>query len=126
MMKNALENFKSSKVEEKREIINLLLSNLSLNDGKLSYTTKKPFDKLSNSLNVSNGADRESCPRGLIGRLVPHHSFASLTGVLRPPLIRSQTPLFGSSSGLFLSPQKNLREGGFFMVPTERLELPTH
>lgn len=60
MMKNALENFKSSKVEEKREIINLLLSNLSLNDGKLSYTTKKPFDKLSNSLNVSNGADRET------------------------------------------------------------------
>ena len=60
MMKNALENFKSSKVEEKREIINLLLSNLSLNDGKLIYTTKKPFDKLSNSLNVSNGADRET------------------------------------------------------------------
>ena len=60
MMRNALENFKSSKVEEKREIINLLLSNLSLNDGKLIYTTKKPFDKLSNSLNVSNGADRET------------------------------------------------------------------
>ena len=63
---------------------------------------------------LQTGADRESCPRGLIGRLVPHHSLALLIGVLRPPLIRSQTPLFGSSSGLFLSPQKKPPRGRLF------------
>lgn len=43
-------HFQSSKVETKREILHLLLSNLKLQDRKISYTLRKPFDYIS-SLN---------------------------------------------------------------------------
>lgn len=36
--------------EIKRKIVNSLLSNLTLRDGKLSYTYKKPFDILAKGL----------------------------------------------------------------------------
>jgi site-specific DNA recombinase len=42
----ALELFGSSKVEQKRQLINCLLSNLKLRGKKLEYTSKKPFDAL--------------------------------------------------------------------------------
>lgn len=43
---NAYQIFQSSKVETKREILNLLLSNLTLKDRKISYTLRKPYDCL--------------------------------------------------------------------------------
>ena len=42
------ELFKSSKVEQKREIVNLLLSNCTLKDKKLGFSLRKPFDALVN------------------------------------------------------------------------------
>ena len=42
------ELFKSSKVEQKRALLNLLLSNCTLKDGKLLYSLNKPFDMLVN------------------------------------------------------------------------------
>jgi hypothetical protein len=42
----APELFNSSKVEQKRQLINFLLSNLQLRGKKLEYTLKKPFDVL--------------------------------------------------------------------------------
>lgn len=44
----APELFKSSKVEQKRALLNLLLSNCVLKDGKALYGMKKPFDILMN------------------------------------------------------------------------------
>lgn len=43
---NAYQIFQSSKVETKREILNLLLSYLTLKDRKISYTLRKPYDCL--------------------------------------------------------------------------------
>ena len=40
------ELFNSSKVDTKRQILNLLLSNCTLKDGKLLYSLNKPFDLL--------------------------------------------------------------------------------
>ena len=42
------ELFKSSKVEQKRALLNLLLSNCELKDGILRYSLNKPFDALVN------------------------------------------------------------------------------
>ncbi len=42
----APELFESSKVEQKRQLVNFLLSNLQLRGKKLEYTLKKPFDVL--------------------------------------------------------------------------------
>ncbi len=50
MAANAYQIFKSSRVETKRAILNILLSNLKITDKKISYTLRKPFD-LINSLN---------------------------------------------------------------------------
>lgn len=36
--------FQNSKVETKREILHLLLSNLKLQDRKISYPLRKPYD----------------------------------------------------------------------------------
>ena len=46
--------FMSSKVDAKREILNFLLSNLKINDGKLSYTWNFPFDCLTNFRHLTN------------------------------------------------------------------------
>ncbi len=40
------ESFGSSKVEQKRQIINFVLTNLQLKGKKLEYTLKTPFDVL--------------------------------------------------------------------------------
>ena len=50
--------FKSSKVDTKREILNFLLSNLKINDGKLSYTWNFPFDCLTNFRHSTNWRER--------------------------------------------------------------------
>jgi len=44
----APELFESSKVEQKRQLINFLLSNLKLRGKKLEFKLKKPFDALVN------------------------------------------------------------------------------
>jgi hypothetical protein len=44
----APELFESSKVEQKRQLINFLLSNLKLRGKKLEFEIKKPFDVLVN------------------------------------------------------------------------------
>lgn len=50
--------FMSSKVDAKREILNFLLSNLKINDGKLSYTWNFPFDCLTNFRHLTNWRER--------------------------------------------------------------------
>jgi uncharacterized protein with ParB-like and HNH nuclease domain len=50
----APELFESSKVEQKRQIINFLLSNLKLRGKKLEFELKKPFEVLVNIENCSN------------------------------------------------------------------------
>ena len=50
MAANAYQIFKSSRVETKRAILNILLSNLKITDRKISYTLRKTFD-LIDSLN---------------------------------------------------------------------------
>lgn len=63
---NALEYLKSSKVEQKREILNLVLSNLELNDGNLNYTVNSPFNLLLDSSNHKEWRTRrDSNPRPL-------------------------------------------------------------
>ncbi len=44
----AYEIFKSSKIPEKREIINLAFSNLKLRGKKLEYTLRKPLNLMVN------------------------------------------------------------------------------
>ena len=51
--------FESSKVEQKRALINFLLSNLELRGKKLEYTLKKPFDVLVNLNHCSNWLGRK-------------------------------------------------------------------
>lgn len=48
VVSKAGELFKSSKVEQKRALLNLLLSNCTLKDGTLQYSLNKPFDALVN------------------------------------------------------------------------------
>ena len=50
MAQNAYQIFKSSRVEAKRAILNILLSNLQIKDKQISYNLRKPFD-LIDSLN---------------------------------------------------------------------------
>ncbi len=42
------ELFKSSDIDVKRKIINLVFSNLTLDEKKLEFSMRKPFDKLLN------------------------------------------------------------------------------
>ena len=48
----AYELFESSKVEQKRHLINFVLTNLQLKGKKLMFTVKKPFDLF---LNLDDG-----------------------------------------------------------------------
>ena len=50
----AYELFESSKVEQKRQLINFLLSNLELRGKTLEFELKKPFDVLVNLQNCKN------------------------------------------------------------------------
>ena len=60
---NAYQIFQSSKVETKREILHLLLSNLKLQDRKISYTLRKPFDWVQ-SLNKKTPSKKEGVAIG--------------------------------------------------------------
>ena len=60
---NAYQIFQSSKVETKREILHLLLSNLKLQDRRISYTLRKPFDYIS-SLNKKTPSKKEGVAIG--------------------------------------------------------------
>ena len=55
---NAYQIFQNSKVETKREILHLLLSNLKLQDRKISYTLRKPYDYI-RSLNKKHPPKRK-------------------------------------------------------------------
>ena len=50
----AYQLFESSKVEQKRQLINFLLSNLKLRGKTLEFELKKPFDVLVNLQNCKN------------------------------------------------------------------------
>ena len=50
---NAHETFKSSTIDEKRELLNLLFSNLFLNGSKLEYTWAFPFSELAKLTNCT-------------------------------------------------------------------------
>jgi len=50
----AYELFKSSKIEQKRQLINFLLSNLRLRGKTLVYDCNKPFDAILNANKCSN------------------------------------------------------------------------
>lgn len=60
---NAYQIFQSSKVETKREILHLLLSNLKLQDRKISYTLRKPYDYI-RSLNKKTPSKKEGVAIG--------------------------------------------------------------
>lgn len=60
---NAYDIFSSSKVETKREILHLLLSNLKLQDRKISYTLRKPYDYIK-SLNKKIPSETEGIAIG--------------------------------------------------------------
>ena len=55
----APESFESSKVEQKRQLINFLLSNLRLRGKTLEFELKKPFDALINLDYRSNRLARQ-------------------------------------------------------------------
>ena len=59
----APELFESSKVEQKRQLINFLLSNLKLRGKTLEFELKKPFDALVNLQNCKNRS--EWLPQGV-------------------------------------------------------------
>ena len=63
LAKNAYQIFKSSRVETKRAILNILLSNLQIKDKQISYTLRKPFD-LMNSLNEKTPSETEGVAIG--------------------------------------------------------------
>ena len=79
---NAYQIFQSSKVETKREILHLLLSNLKLQDRRISYNLRKPFD-LINSLN-------EKTPRKsrVLRLVIPTRLACSLCSLRRCVLAR--------------------------------------
>ena len=60
---NAYQIFQSSKVETKREILHILLSNLKLQDRKISYTLRKPYDYIK-SLNKKTPPKNEGVANG--------------------------------------------------------------
>lgn len=70
LAKRAKEIYESSKVEEKRQILNFLFSNLEMKDKKAIITLREPFDKL---IAVSDHPmcrkRRDSNPRTLAGLL---------------------------------------------------------
>ena len=59
----ALELFRSSKVDEKRAILNILLSNSTLKDGKVQISLQKPFDMLVNLKDCSRWLGRTDSNR---------------------------------------------------------------
>jgi Site-specific recombinases, DNA invertase Pin homologs len=69
MASKAYEIFESSEVEQKRQIINFVLTNLKLRGKTLEFELKKPFDvliNLSNCENRSNWLEREDSNQNMI------------------------------------------------------------
>jgi len=67
----APELFESSKVEQKRKLINFLLSNLKLRGKKLEYTLNKPFDVL---VNIDSRSDWLSIAEEVRTRIIKLNS----------------------------------------------------
>jgi len=74
----AYDLFKSSEVEEKRQLIKLILSNLRLSGKNLVFDAAKPFDLILN------------CSDDLVWYPL-HHSLLNQTAPLKYPLSMMQT-----------------------------------
>ncbi len=59
LSKRAKELFESSKIEQRRQIIKLVLSNLTLEGKKLRYEAVKPFDTILNCADGQRWLPRE-------------------------------------------------------------------
>ena len=73
----AYELFESSEVEQKRQIINFVFTNLKLRGKTLEFELKKPFDVLINLSNCQNRSMwlgwEDSNPRAMIQSHVSYH-----------------------------------------------------
>ena len=67
LAKKAYEIFQSSEVEEKRQLLNFLLQNLQLNDEKLMFKTKTPFDTVLQASKCSTVLRGEDSDLGHLG-----------------------------------------------------------
>ena len=112
---NAYQIFQSSKVETKREILHILLSNLKLQDRKISYTLRKPYDYIK-SLN-------KKIPSKTEGIAIGERAGTRTQG----PLIKSQmlyrlsyTLAFTNEANIHKThvPVKSFFEKNFFIVKT--------
>jgi site-specific DNA recombinase len=66
LVRNASEILKSSKIERRRQIINIVFQNLELHDDQLRWKYKKPFDTMASYTNHSSWLGwRDSNPRML-------------------------------------------------------------
>ena len=54
LVRNGADKFESSKLQERRRLINLVLQNLELNDGQLRWKYKKPFNTMASYENDSS------------------------------------------------------------------------
>ena len=82
----AYELFKSSKVEQKRQLLNYVLSNTQLKDGKLLITARKPFDVIltANQRSAWQGLEDVLRTRYLVSILELKKQIQLFFPVLRP------------------------------------------
>ena len=102
MAQNAYQIFKSLRVEAKRAILNILLSNLQIKNKQISYNLRKPFD-LIDSLNEKTPPKTEGVAIGdpneidlILSTRTGAHSLCS-PAFFRPPFACSRT-VFTSSN----------------------------
>ena len=67
---NAYNLFMSSNIDEKRELINLIFSNLKLINGELQFSLRSPFDKLINLASYNIWGERSGWSRKTIRGIV--------------------------------------------------------
>lgn len=77
---NAYNLFMSSNIDEKRELINLIFSNLKLINGELQFSLRSPFDKLVNLASYTIWGGRSGS-----NRRQPVPQTGALPTELRPP-----------------------------------------
>lgn len=79
---NAYNLFMSSNIDEKRELINLIFSNLKLINGELQFSLRSPFDKLVNLASYTIWGGRSGS-----NRRQPVPQTGALPTELRSPLL---------------------------------------
>jgi hypothetical protein len=66
--------FENAEIEEKRTMMNMVLSNLELNDKKLRWKLKKPYDTMAICNETQNWLGmRDSNPRSWNQNPLPYH-----------------------------------------------------